>query len=706
MERDPGCPPAQGLYDPSLEHDACGVGFVVHVKGVRSHSIVSQALQVLVNLLHRGACGCEVNTGDGAGILIQMPDKFLRKEAKSLGFTLPPEGEYGAGTIFLPRDHDPRATIEALIQKIIQEEGQTVIAWRDLPTDDRLVGASAAAVEPYFKQIFISRAANLDRAMFERKLYIIRKRIEHAVDKLPIPAAEKKYFYIPSLSANTLIYKGMLIADQIETMFPDLADPDVESALALVHQRFSTNTFPSWPLAHPYRYVAHNGEINTLRGNINWMVAREAMCESDLLGGDLKKILPIIREGGSDTATFDNVLEFLVMTGRSLPHSILMMIPEPWSGHETMSAERKAFYEYHAAMMEPWDGPASIAFTDGKVIGAVLDRNGLRPSRYYVTKDDMVIMASEVGVLDIPEENILMKERLHPGRIFLVDTKQGRIISDDEIKRELTSAQPYGDWLKDNMVALEDLAKAPLLPPPDHETVLNRQRTFGYTHEDLRILLAPMAMAGEEAIGSMGTDTALAVLSDRPRLLYDYFTQLFAQVTNPPLDAIREELVTSMGSTIGPERNLLKPEPESARQIKIKSAIVDNDELAKLRHVDQRGFRSITIPMLYDGASGGRGLARALEDLQKRASEAVSEGYTILILSDRGVNLRLAPIPSLLATAAMHHHLVREGTRNRAALVIETGDAREVHHLALLIGYGAGAVNPYLAFETLDDMIR
>jgi len=706
MERDPGCPPAQGLYDPAFEHDACGVGFVVHVKGVRSHSIVSQALQVLVNLLHRGACGCEVNTGDGAGILIQMPDKFLRKEAKSLGFTLPPEGEYGAGTVFLPRDHDPRATIEALIQRIVQEEGQTVIAWRDLPTDDRMVGASAAAVEPYIKQIFIARAATLDRAMFERKLYVIRKRIEHAVDQLPISSADKKYFYIPSLSANTLIYKGMLIADQIESMFPDLTDPDMESALALVHQRFSTNTFPSWPLAHPYRYIAHNGEINTLRGNINWMHAREAMCKSDLLGDDLKKILPIIREGGSDTATFDNVLEFLVMTGRSLPHAVLMMIPEPWSGHESMSAERKAFYEFHATMMEPWDGPASIAFTDGTVIGAVLDRNGLRPSRYYVTKDDLVIMASEVGVLDIPDENILLKERLHPGRIFLVDTEQGRIIADEEIKRELASAQPYGDWLKDNMVALEDLPNAPLLPPPDHETVLNRQRTFGYTQEDLRILLAPMATGGEEAIGSMGTDTALAVLSDRPRLLYDYFTQLFAQVTNPPLDAIREELVTSMGSTIGPERNLLKPEPESARQIKIKSAIVNNEELAKLRHVDHRGFRSISIPMVYDAASGGRGLARALEDIQKRASEAVAEGYTILILSDRGVNLRLAPIPSLLATAAMHHHLVREGTRNRAALVIETGDAREVHHLALLIGYGAGAVNPYLAFETLDDMIR
>ena len=518
--------------------------------------------------------------------------------------------------------------------------------------------------------------------------------------------ADKKYFYIPSLSANTLIYKGMLIADQIETMFPDLTNPDVESALALVHQRFSTNTFPSWPLAHPYRYAAHNGEINTLRGNINWMHAREAMCESDLLGADLQKILPIIREGGSDTATFDNVLEFLVMTGRSLPHAVLMMIPEPWAGHESMPAERKAFYEYHATMMEPWDGPASIAFTDGRVIGAVLDRNGLRPSRYYVTKDDLVVMASEVGVLDIPDENILLKERLHPGRIFLIDTEQGRIIADEEIKKSLATAQPYAQWLADNMITLEELKPAPLLPLPDHYTMLNRQRTFGYTQEDLRILIAPMAQNGEEAIGSMGTDTSLAVLSDRPRLLYDYFSQLFAQVTNPPLDAIREELVTSMGSTIGPEANLLKPGQEACRQIKVASAIVNNEELAKLRHIGERGFKSITLPMLFDADSGGDGLARALEDLERRTSEAVEEGYTIIILSDRGVNMKLAPIPSLLATAGVHHHLVREGLRNRAALVVETGDAREVHHLALLIGYGAGAVNPYLAFETIDDMIR
>ena len=663
---------------------------------------------MLINLLHRGACGCEVNTGDGAGILVQMPDRFLRKHAGALGVDLPAPGEYGAGLVFLPRDPGQRAAVERLFEQVVTAEGQRVLGWRDVPTDDRLLGATAVAVEPVLRQIFIGRGPTLAglpdaSARFERKLYVIRKRVENAVDRLDLP--ERKFFYIPSLSANTLIYKGMLIADQIETMYPDLADPDLESALALVHQRFSTNTFPSWPLAHPYRYIAHNGEINTLRGNINWMHAREALCESDLLGDDLAKVFPVIREGGSDTATFDNVLEFLVMTGRSLPHAILMMIPEPWQNHESMDPERRAFYEYHASLMEPWDGPASIAFTDGTVIGAVLDRNGLRPSRYYVTKDDLVIMASEVGVLDIPPERILIKERLHPGRIFLVDTAQGRIIDDEEIKRQVASQHPYADWLRQNLVSIEELPPAPYLPEPDHETVVQRQQAFGYTHEDLRILLAPMARMGEEPVGSMGTDTALAVLSNRPRLLYDYFKQLFAQVTNPPLDAIREELVTSMESTIGPERNLLKPEPESCRQITIRYPIIDNDELAKLVHVEARGFRSITLPMLYDAAGGGAALERAMDDLRRRASAAIAAGHNILILSDRGVAAARAPIPSLLATAGVHHHLVREGSRTKCALVVESGDAREVHHMALLIGYGAGAVNPYLAFETLDDMI-
>jgi glutamate synthase (ferredoxin) len=706
-------PDPAGLYDPRFEHDACGVGFVAHIKGQRSHGIVHKALQVLVNLLHRGACGAEANTGDGAGILMQTPDKFLRREAARLGIVLPAEGDYAAGLVFLPRDEAACRRCEQLFEQIVAEEGQQFLGWRDVPTDDSRLGRAAVAGEPRFRQILVGRGArpsgspaavDAGAGWFERKLYVIRKRVEHAVDSLQDAAV--KPFYVVSLASKTLTYKGMLAADQLERMFPDLADPDVESALALVHQRFSTNTFPSWPLAHPYRYVAHNGEINTLRGNINWMKAREALLASDCFGDDLKRILPIIREGGSDSATFDNVLEFLVMAGRSLPHAVLMMIPEPWQHHEGMNAARRAFYEYHSSLMEPWDGPASIAFTDGAVIGAVLDRNGLRPSRYYVTKDDLVVMASEVGVLDIPAEDVLIKERLHPGRIFLVDTVQGRIVSDEEIKDRLAHEHPYGDWLRQHLMAIEDLPPAAELPPPDHDTVLRRQQTFGYTQEDLKLLLGPMAANGEEPIGSMGTDTPLAVLSNRPRLLYDYFKQLFAQVTNPPLDAIREELVTSMESTIGPERNLLKPEPESCRQIAIRYPVIDNDQLAKLRHIWMDGFRSITLPMLYRPEEGGAGLERALDELCARAADAVSAGYTIVILSDRRVSRELAPIPSLLATAAVHHHLVREGMRTRCGMIVESGDAREVHHVALLIGYGAGAVNPYLAFETLDDMIR
>jgi glutamate synthase (ferredoxin) len=707
-----GQPSAQGLYDPQHEHDACGVGFVVHIKGQRSHAIVQKALRVLINLLHRGACGCEANTGDGAGILLQMPDRFFRKEAARLGFALPPERGYGAGLIFLPRDEATRVRVEALFEQIVAEEGQRVLGWRDVPTSDSHIGPSAAAVEPVFRQIFIGRGDGMpapgsspeDDLRFERKLYVIRKRIEHAIDAIDLPGA--RAFYPVSLSSRTLIYKGMLTADQIETMFPDLADPDVESALALVHQRFSTNTFPSWPLAHPYRFIAHNGEINTLRGNINWMKAREALCESDRLGDDLKKIVPIIREGGSDTATFDNVLEFLVMAGRSLPHAILMMIPEPWSNHESMSPARRAFYEFHSSLMEAWDGPASIAFTDGTVIGAVLDRNGLRPSRYLVTQDDLVVMASETGVLDIPPDQILVKERLHPGRIFLVDTAQGRIVDDEEVKEDLARQHPYAEWLADNLVSIEELPDAPEVPLPSPKTVRQRQQVFGYTDEELKLIVGPMAARGEEPVGSMGNDAAIAVLSDRPRLIYDYFTQLFAQVTNPPLDAIREKLVTSMESTIGPESNLLRPTPESCRQIKITYPIIDNDQLAKLRHIAIRGYTSLTLPMLFDPRGDGPGLERAMDELCLRAEQAVRAGTTLLILSDRGVSEKQAPIPSLLATAGVHHHLVRQGLRTRCGLVIETGDAREVHHVALLMGYGAGAVNPYLAFETIDDMIR
>ena len=596
----PTLPPSeQGLYHPDDERDSCGVGFVVNIKGERSHKLIRQAFEMVINLLHRGACGCEVNTGDGAGMLLQLPHRFFQKEADRLSMALPDPGTYGVGMVFLPRDPDDRGQIEDLFSHIATEEGQHVLGWRDVPTDDSALGETAKSGEPVIRQIFIGRGASLARhpdahARFERKLYVIRKRVARAVAGLTL--REERLFHVASLSSNTIVYKGMLIADQVETMFPDLTDPTVESALALVHQRFSTNTFPSWPLAHPYRYIAHNGEINTLRGNINWMRARELMCHSDLFGEDLQKLFPIIREGQSDTATFDNVLEFLVLTGRPLAHAVLMMIPEPWSNHESMRPERRAFYEYHASLMEPWDGPASIAFTDGTVIGAVLDRNGLRPSRYYVTKDDMVIMASEVGVLDIPPENILVKERLHPGRIFLVDTAQGRIIDDDEIKADLAAKHPYSTWLEQELVHINDLDPPPYTPPPAREMVLTRQRAFGYTEEDLRILVGPMAHQGAEPVGSMGTDTALAVLSDRPRLLYDYFHQLFAQVTNPPLDAIREELVTDMGSTLGSERNLLDPEPASCHQIKIDYPILDNEDLAKLRHVSDPAFRSVTLP--------------------------------------------------------------------------------------------------------------
>ena len=701
-------PGVQGLYDPRLEHDACGVGFVVNIKGVRSHKLVDQALEVALNLLHRGACGCETNTGDGAGLLLQVPDKFLRRETAALGFTLPATGDYGVGMLFLPRRMDERARIEALVTRIVAEEAQTLLGWRDVPTDDTPLGETARQGEPAMRQVFIGRGGGRGdgpdaQAQFERKLYVIRKRIAREADGLALD--ESHLFYIASLSSQTIVYKGMLIADQVTTMFPDLVEPDFESALALVHSRFSTNTFPSWPLAHPYRYIAHNGEINTLRGNINWMRAREALCESDLFGDDLEKLFPVIREGQSDTATFDSVLEFLVMTGRSLPHAILMMIPEPWSKHESMSPDRKAFYEYHASLMEPWDGPASIAFTDGTVVGAVLDRNGLRPSRYYVTTDDMVIMASEVGVLDIPPENVLVKERLHPGRIFLVDTAQGRIIDDEEIKADLAAEHPYREWLDTHVIHLRDLADAPYAAPPDRESILRRQRAFGYTEEDLRLLLGPMAATGAEPIGSMGTDTALAVLSDRPRLLYDYFKQLFAQVTNPPLDAIREELVTDMSSTLGPERNLLKPEPESCHQMRVDYPILDNEELAKLRHSADPTLRGVTLPMLFDAGGGAAGLKRAMDELCRQASEAVEAGYTFLVLSDRGVDAEHVPIPSLLATAGVHHHLVREGTRTRCGLIIESGEAREVHHMALLLGYGAGAINPYLAFETIEELI-
>jgi glutamate synthase (ferredoxin) len=699
-------PPKQGLYDPAYEHEACGVGFLVNIKGRKSHQIVRQALNILVNLNHRGACGCEANTGDGAGILLQTPHEFLKQACAQARVTLPPPGEYGVGLVFLPPEASERAQCESLFERIVTEEGQRLLGWRTVPTNNAPLGATAKASEPIMRQVFIGRNPKLgDDLAFERKLYVIRKRAENAI-RYSGSVKGGHRFYIASLSYKTLVYKGMLMAEQVTEYFPDLTDPAMETALALVHSRFSTNTFPSWERAHPYRYLAHNGEINTLRGNINWMHARQAMFESELFGDDIKKILPVINVDGSDSAMFDNCLEMLVMTGRSLPHAVMMMIPEPWTNHESMSEEKKAFYEYHSCLMEPWDGPASIAFTDGRKIGAVLDRNGLRPSRYYVTKDDLVIMASEVGVLDVPAENVLMKGRLQPGRMFLIDTEEGRIVADEELKGKMASEHPYREWIEQHMVELASLPDVGKLPPPDHEKVVQRQQAFGYTFEDLRIIMAPMAKDGVEPVGSMGTDTPLAVLSNMAQPLYNYFKQLFAQVTNPPIDCIREELIMSTETTIGSERNLLKPEPESCSLIELKAPILTNEEFAKLKHVDQRGFKSITLPILYPVDEGAPALEKALDDLFLKASQAIEKDFNIIILSDRGINRQMAAIPALLAVSGLHHHLIREGTRTRVGLVLESGEPREVHHFSLLIGYGCGAINPYLAFETLDDMIR
>ncbi len=703
-------PPRQGLYDPRLEHDACGVGFLVDVKGRKSHDLVQKGLQVVLNLGHRGACGCEENTGDGAGVLFQTPHQFFLQECDRLGIRLPGYGEYGVGMIFLPTATEQRRMCEGLFEQIIREEGQSVLGWRTVPTDDSPVGLTAKSAEPFIRQIFIGRQGISDELSFERRLYVIRKRVENAVRNSRL--AEADMFYVPSLSFKTVVYKGMLKADQLSTFYPDLLDPALETALIMVHSRFSTNTFPSWGRAHPYRYLCHNGEINTLRGNINWMHAREQMFQSDLFGQDIKKILPVIDPEGSDSANFDNALEMLVLTGRSLPHAAMMMIPEPWSKHRTMSEEKKAFYEYHACLMEPWDGPASIPFTDGLRIGAVLDRNGLRPSRYSVTKDGLVIMASEVGVLDVPADQVLSKGRLQPGRMFLVDLEQGRIIGDEELKEQIATERPYGNWLRSHLVALQDLPEPEGLPEPEPQPLLVCQQAFGYTTEDLKLIVSPMAAHANEAVGSMGNDTPLAVLSERPQPLYNYFKQLFAQVTNPPVDAIREELIISVETTLGSEKNLLSPLPESAHQIKLETPILKNQELEKLRQLEGsdpvgkgsgKSFRAITLPILFSVSGGGEGLEQAMEELCQKASEAIASGCEIIILSDRGLNRVRAPIPALLAVAGLHHHLIREGTRTRVGLVLESGEPREVHQFALLIGYGAGAINPYLAFETLGE---
>ncbi|HWA09912.1 MAG TPA: glutamate synthase large subunit [Opitutaceae bacterium] len=701
-----GLPPKQGLYDPFFEHEACGVGFVVNMHGQKSHKIVADGLQILRNLDHRGASGAEVNTGDGAGILIQMPHKFLAEACKAARITLPEPGQYGCGLVYLPRNASVRRKIEERFEALVQSEGLVFLGWRTVKTVNSMLGDTAKSAEPFMRQVFIGRPAGMaDDMAFERKLYVIRKRAY--ADIRTSTSAGAEYWYVASLSFKTLVYKGMLTTDQVDQYFPDLKHPSMESALALVHSRFSTNTFPSWERAHPYRYLAHNGEINTLRGNMNWMHARQALFSSEIFGDDIKKILPIINPNGSDSAMFDNTLELLVLAGRPLAHAMMMMIPEPWSNHESMDDERRAFYQYHSCLMEPWDGPASIAFTDGRQVGAILDRNGLRPSRYYVTKDGLVIMASEAGVLDIPPDQIVQKGRLQPGRMFLVDTAQGRIIEDEEIKREISKAQPYRQWLNEHLVHLSDLPEAPKIEGPDHETLLQRQIAFGYTFEDERVIISPMAKDGVEAIGSMGNDAALAVLSNKPRLLYDYFKQLFAQVTNPPIDSIREEIVTSAESRLGSEGNLLNPDPAACRRVELKWPVLTNEEFAKIRRTNLPGLKTGVLPILFRVSRGEKGLAQSMEELSVMARRMIEEEeINVLILSDRGVNRDYAPIPALLAVAGLHHYLIREGLRTKVSLVLETGEAREVHHFALLIGYGVTAVNPYVAFETIDDMIR
>ena len=693
-----GLPTAHGLYDPRFEHDACGVSFVADIKGRASHDIVIRGLGALCNMEHRGATGAEADTGDGAGVLLQIPDRFLRGV---VDFELPPMGSYVVGMAFLPSDVSVASKAQSAIEAIAREEDLTVLGWRDVPTDPTTLGAGARAVMPTFRQLFLSDPNGASGIDLDRKVFVTRKRVEH-----DLPAEQKTYF--PSLSCRTIIYKGMFTTPQLGAFYPDLADERVESALALVHSRFSTNTFPSWPLAHPYRFIAHNGEINTVQGNRNWMRTREALLQSDLIPG-LDRAFPICTVGGSDSASFDEVLELLHFGGRSLPHAVLMMIPEAWENHETMDAKKRAFYRFHSSLMEPWDGPACVAFTDGTVIGAVLDRNGLRPSRYWVTDDDMVVLASEVGVLDIDQSKVVRKGRLQPGRMFLIDTAQGRIIDDEEIKQSLAVAEPYEEWLSDGLIELTDLSEREHMVY-SHDSVMRRQQMFGYTHEELKVILAPTSKTGTEPIGSMGSDTPIAVLSDRPRLLFDYFQQLFAQVTNPPLDAIREEVVTSVGSTIGPESNLLNPGPESCRQLVLPFPIIDNDELAKIVHADDDGsfpeLHAHVVLGLYRVDGGGAALKSALDDIKAGVSAAIESGARVIVLSDRNSDEVLAPIPSLLLTAAVHHHLIREKTRTQVGLIVESGDAREVHHMALLVGFGAGAINPYLAFESIEDMIR
>ena len=703
-------PQTQGLYNPAYEHDSCGVAMVADMHGRRSRDIVDKAITALLNMEHRGAQGAEPNTGDGAGILLQVPDEFLRAV---VDFELPEPGSYATGIAFLPQSSRDAAAACESVGKIVEAEGLTMLGWRDVPTDDSSLGALARDAMPTFRQVFVGGASGMD---LERRAYVVRKRAEHELGtKGPGqdgPGRETVYF--PSLSGQTFVYKGMLTTPQLRAFYLDLQDERLTSALGIVHSRFSTNTFPSWPLAHPFRRVAHNGEINTVTGNENWMRAREALIHTDVFGSyaDVDKIFPVCTPGASDTARFDEVLELLHLGGRSLPHAMLMMIPEAWERHDSMDPARRAFYEYHSSLMEPWDGPASVCFTDGTVIGAVLDRNGLRPSRIWVTDDGLVVLASEAGVLNLDPSRVVQKMRLQPGRMFLVDTAQGRIVSDEEVKAELAADLPYQEWLDAGLFQLDDLPPGDYIRMPHHRVVL-RQQAFGYTYEELNMLVAPMARTGAEALGSMGTDTPVAVLSARPRMLYDYFQQLFAQVTNPPLDAIREEVVTSLQGNVGPEGDLLNPNAESCRQIVLKQPILRNAELSKLICVDpdhevrghKHGLRAAVIRCLYPVARGGQGLKEALDDVRAKVSAAIRNGARIIVLSDRESNESLAPIPSLLSVSTVHHHLVRDRTRTQVGLVVEAGDAREVHHMAALLAFGAAAINPYMAFESIEDMV-
>ncbi|MFN8685029.1 MAG: glutamate synthase large subunit [Acidobacteriota bacterium] len=696
-----GLPPEQGLYDPARERDACGLGFVANIKGEKSHEIIEKGIEILINLTHRGACGCDPDTGDGAGILIQIPHDFFVRECAELGFALPAAGQYGVGMVFLPVQRTQRLQCEGIIERIAREEGLTVLGWRDTPIDSNAIGRLARDSQPYIQQIFIERAAGMGEDELERRLYTIRKRAENEIAASEI--RDRDFFYIPSLSCRTIIYKGLLLAPQIANFYKELKDAAVASALCLVHQRFSTNTFPTWQLAHPFRYMCHNGEINTVRGNVNWMHARQATLASKAFG-DVKKLLPIVTPQGSDSSSLDNVVEFLTLGGRELPHVMAMLMPEAWDHDAAMEGDKKAFYEYHASLMEPWDGPAAVAFTDGRLIGATLDRNGLRPARYMVTRDGLLIMASETGVLPVKPEDIEEKGRLQPGKMLLADLTAGRIIPDEEVKQKLSSRQPYREWLDKQQIALDRLPAPPRWHQTDYHTILERQRAFGYTEEDLRMIMLPMANNGEEPVGSMGTDTPLACLSDKPQPLFNYFKQLFAQVTNPPIDPIREELVMSLTSYIGTERNILEETPEHCHTLKLKEPILTNHDLEQLRNVRWGEFLATTLPTLFDASGTEAELEEALERLCRRASQAIEKGFRLLILSDRGVDHNSAPIPSLLALTAVHNHLVREGTRSQVALIVESGEPREIMHFALLIGYGASAVNPYLAIETLESL--